>query len=504
MPSPLTNIALVTQSSWRFFFPDLVKQLKQSNDCAVHLYCASKLHADFYRDRNSDNVFATISVIEDNRSGSLPEIDDDQAVFEKARNFERLYGATINEICVADRHLGRGYALGGYYHPRSPISELSSYAQVVELVNQQFEYWEREIEDKNITLFINQKAESAVAIANAKGIPVRNPFESRHKNYHHWAIDGIQTNPAIEQEFNKIDEREFRATEALITAPPTGHMVARNMHTNLYSASGAIRLAIKHSKEQAYNYYKGNTAGQYYLTSKFKLGWRRWSDARKLRKLRLPKLADMADQPFVFFPLHVEPEVALQGQSPEYLVQLSAIVSLSRDLPAGYRLVVKEHLGAVGRRPRNFYDQIMELKNVIFMEMFELGKDIVQKAEIVATISGSAGLEAAVMGKPVIVFGRHNGYEFLPHVRLVDREVELKAIINEFLEARNADDPQAELTRRRDGERFIEAVKKASFDLGGYNHITGKGYNDDDISATIEALIASLALELSEPPAATA
>ena len=90
----------------------------------------------------------------------------------------------------------------------------------------------------------------------------------------------------------------------------------------------------------------------------------------------------------MFFPLHAEPESSLQVASPECLVQLSTITSLARDLPAGYYLAVKETYQTYGRRPSNFYDQIREFKNVVLLDMLELGLEVARRAEAVATITG--------------------------------------------------------------------------------------------------------------------
>ena len=66
--------------------------------------------------------------------------------------------------------------------------------------------------------------------------------------------------------------------------------------------------------------------------------------------------------------------------SPEYFYQLSCIAALSRDLPAGAILVVKETLAATGRRPRDFYAQIKEFKNVVMLDIRELGLEVVRAA----------------------------------------------------------------------------------------------------------------------------
>ena len=88
-------------------------------------------------------------------------------------------------------------------------------------------------------------------------------------------------------------------------------------------------------------------------------------------------------------------------------------------------LAVKDTYAAVGVRPDNFYDQIRAFKNVVLLDTMILGH-VIRQAELVATITGTAGFEAAVMGKPVISFGHHNIYNFLPHVRLITDERDLK------------------------------------------------------------------------------
>ena len=67
---------------------------------------------------------------------------------------------------------------------------------------------------------------------------------------------------------------------------------------------------------------------------------------------------------YVYFPLITEPEVALHGIARDFFFQLSALNLLSKELPSDYCIIVKEHLLAMGRRPRDFYKQILAHKNV--------------------------------------------------------------------------------------------------------------------------------------------
>ena len=172
---------------------------------------------------------------------------------------------------------------------------------------------------------------------------------------------------------------------------------------------------------------------------------------------------------------------------PQYFYQLSCIAALSRDLPAGVLLVVKETLAATGRRPRDFYEQIREFKNVEFLNIEELGLEVVRNAAAVATITGTGGFEAAVMGKPVISFGRHNLYNILEHVRVITDEAELKNELASVL-SNNFNKEKAKL----DGARYLAAVKAISFDMGEFSTINGKNFTPNNIQEAYKGLLDGL------------
>jgi hypothetical protein len=213
---------------------------------------------------------------------------------------------------------------------------------------------------------------------------------------------------------------------------------------------------------------------------------RRRADMLRLEALSRP-LSSLEGRRFVYYPLHTEPETALQTLSPEYFYQLSAIAALARDLPAGVMLAVKETYEAVGRRPADFYRQIAEFKNVVILDMLELGLEVVRKADAVATITGTGGFEGAVLGKPVISFGRHNQYNILAHVYTVTDETRLED------DLRRALDPGFDRAKaRRDGARFLEATKTISFDLAGFHHAAADSVEAGVLDAAYRSLIDGL------------
>ena len=493
MSDQFKSIALMAQPNWRHFFVDLATELKARYGAEVFLYCPSELAQAYYVSQNKDQIFADVLVAPQECPGEPPIVTDENAVIAQARENEKRLGETFNTFLVTNRHLGRGFAPGGFFHPRSPLSERTSLVETYAIYNQILAFWDREIQEKKLTLIINQKSPAVGAVARAHGVPIRNPYESHHKNLYHWGIDEKETNPAIEGAFHSIEKTDV---EVAVTAPPAGHAVARDVLLSRYALGGLLKSIYQMVREQAYNHYKGNNRqGMYYLKSKIRFVIRQWRDGRWLLKENSPKLSDLRNKTFVFFPLHVEPEIALQGKSPEFLVQTAAILSLARHLPADTLLVVKEHMSGAGRRPPGFYRQIRDLKNVVWLDVRELGLEVVRKATAVATISGSAGFEAAILGIPVLAFGRHNLFNFLPHVFEIREEEQLRGYLDKILgyEISKSD-------AVKDGALFLESVKSVSFDLDDYNHLTAEGFSNNSSIQAVDKLVQGL-LEDSVLPA---
>ena len=123
---------------------------------------------------------------------------------------------------------------------------------------------------------------------------------------------------------------------------------------------------------------------------------------------RIANVRELPKEPFVFFPLHYQPEAALLGAAPGYLDQLALVRLLSASLPAGFRLVVKDHPVTGGAHGPAFYRDARALKNVVLLDERLSGRAITraENCRLVATIGGTAGLEAMLFGKPVMMFGR--------------------------------------------------------------------------------------------------
>ena len=115
---------------------------------------------------------------------------------------------------------------------------------------------------------------------------------------------------------------------------------------------------------------------------------------------------DLPQLDYAFFPLHAEPEMQINVYNRRYLNQIEAVRAVAGNLPVGMKLLVKEHPWTVGRRPLGYYRKLLEIPNVMLVSPAIDSRPLILHARVMAMISGSIALEAAVIGKPVVTLGK--------------------------------------------------------------------------------------------------
>ena len=100
--------------------------------------------------------------------------------------------------------------------------------------------------------------------------------------------------------------------------------------------------------------------------------------------------------------------------------QLYVIELLAKNIPATHKLYVKEHPHMFGRRPADFNKNLSEIPNVKVIYPFSSAQDLIARASVVATITGTAGWESLIMGKPVLALGECFFSNFPSVVRCTD------------------------------------------------------------------------------------
>jgi hypothetical protein len=163
-------------------------------------------------------------------------------------------------------------------------------------------------------------------------------------------------------------------------------------------------------------------AGQPFRAARARLAETRW-------------LSDpLPDRPYVFYPLHMEPEAALSVHGSYFENQLEIVRNLARSLPAGWDLVVKDHPVMRGLRPLRYFRALQRIPKVRVLKLSTPSNQVVAGARVVATVSSSVGLEAALLGWPVIVFG-DAGWDHAPTARKIGVLSDLPALVRELADA---------------------------------------------------------------------
>jgi len=132
--------------------------------------------------------------------------------------------------------------------------------------------------------------------------------------------------------------------------------------------------------------------------------------ALRLARNRASKALDYFDRPvageqYVLYPIHLQPEASTLVQAPYYLDQAALIEDISKSLPVGYRLYVKEHVSNRGRRPLAFYKRLRDTFGVRLLGPDEDTWALIRDAAAVAVITGTVGWEGLLFGRPVVTFG---------------------------------------------------------------------------------------------------
>lgn len=189
--------------------------------------------------------------------------------------------------------------------------------------------------------------------------------------------------------------------------------------------------------------------------------------ARSLLSASYVPEARLAATRYTFFPLHTEPEVSLLVYGRPYVNQIEVVRALAMSLPADHVILVKEHPWMVGKRSMAYYRALLNIPRVLLVKPSLDARLLIQNAAMVAVITGSNALEAAIIGRPVLTFG-DCPYNALPRtmVRRVADPRNLAADVRDLL-----------CTYRRDDaalERYIAASYANSESIQLYSTLLGK------------------------------
>lgn len=147
------------------------------------------------------------------------------------------------------------------------------------------------------------------------------------------------------------------------------------------------------------------------------------------RQTRLYQDVDIEGD-FVYFPLHLQPEMTTSPLGGPYNDQILALECLRNVLPQHWKILIKEnpHQTFYQRGPW-FYQRVKSLPNVFWVSPETNTKSLILGSRFVATITGTAGYEALLAEKCALTFGRA-WYNTLPGIFSYTKDISLNAILS--------------------------------------------------------------------------
>jgi hypothetical protein len=287
----------------------------------------------------------------------------------------------------------------------APFVARATNAQQLHALAESVAFWEREIREKNLGLVMDGSKFMA-ATARALGVPYRRLTLARLETYCYWAVNEYFDHPGLEETYDALDhwpDAEIGGSYALAAQK---YEIERHIRSWSRIARALPESLLRHFYYKARGMEKGD---QVFLSDLVTSPFRIRNAQNHLARLATTELDDLAGKTFVYYPLQKEPEATIMQAAPECLNQHATILAVTRDLPAGVLLAIKENTSAIGRRTASFYEQITALKNVVLLRPDTSSIEAIKRATATVTIAGTASMEAAILGKPAPLASTLNG-----------------------------------------------------------------------------------------------
>ncbi len=215
----------------------------------------------------------------------------------------------------------------------------------------------------------------------------------------------VQLAPRARAELHALAEsslRQFeqRAIQApAYIAPPRS--LARTV-SKLPSRVASIVRVLRRGREREFAQFV-DMPGRYDVTAALR---QLWSSSRAHNAVeRADAVRTPPATPYVLFGLHMQPESTIDVWAPFYSNQMWVIELLSRSIPPSHRLLVKIHKSDISKYPQALLDRMRSFPGVELVRPFADSRLFIEQADLVIAIQGTMGLEAALLGRPVIMLG---------------------------------------------------------------------------------------------------
>ncbi len=504
------NILFLTQSRSLAVFYDVMSCLKESGRMSgAGFYIADSSFYNTFKKKRPDIDSGEYVLLKEwdilkQSAKCSPDIG-------LLKEYEERYGDPVLwNALLADRriYLGESTTIEQDYRSRFSHESMLAILQIsINQIEELFDYVRPDVVCGFICVTIGEYL--AYLIARERNIPFFNLRPTRIKNYFYAGESVHEPSPALENTYGTLlnggiteDVKQEASqyiqgvldTHAMYEGvTPTGGVVSKS-GPGMFSKSISVAMSIGTRVKRYCDYNIGELQhDNHYINDIRDIYIKRIKKPVRIKytdySIRNQYIGEheLGSTRYAFYPLHKEPEVTLLVYGRSFMNQIEVIRNIARSLPVGMKLIAKEHPASKGYRPLSYYKKILDIPNVLLSASEMQSRVLVQNAELVTIISGSVGLEALMMKKPVLHFG-NVPFSMLPDsmIRHATQPDNLATEINDLL--------SNYFYNEKSMIAYISAVMKMSVPVNFYTVLLGRsGVYAPDSNATYNEEIKRLA-----------
>lgn len=405
---------------WRNYFRDLATHLTREEGCALAVvsHAPEKHH---WRHLLADG----------HRHFTLPDLRKPQPFESTPDGRKRLEGristceklagkSATRTLLSAERDMGRGFSRDFFIWPDSPLGRWCrsdaenprlALLRLFDFLASIFDAFQPDVV---ITRSISEFSSLAAwFLAQERGIPVLScRFSKLASKKSFWTDDFHMYNTEADERFRQLETNGVQPDplyvsriDAFREQPQTVDYIQQNWKLLQDRTFGSQLRQLAQVFRENLRYYRTGRIGQRQSSVLDLTGFLLCRGLRsRLHAHFFQTLAEteLAPARYVYIALHKEPELMLNFESPLWHDQRNLVKYVASMLPAGFRLLVKEHRFNWGRRTAQYLRFLSGLPSVTLIHPFDDQFKYLKHASLVITDNGSTGWEGLLLRKPII------------------------------------------------------------------------------------------------------
>jgi hypothetical protein len=252
----------------------------------------------------------------------------------------------------------------------------------------------------------------AASLCGELGIPISVPVDCRTISGSVMCPDAHETLPEptsdtsvnIERARTLVAAYRERHSSAFVPPLPPGErgaILPRMIRPFRVRLSDFVQRSLKDPARFEWDFLKASVLNN--------MPWYRnhWYELRRKRARRWHDLKTLSELPekFIYYPLHFSPESSINTPAPYYIDQMRAVDAIRHAMPGDYTLIVKDHPHALLVRRKGLMDKIRRSSGVRVIHSGVSGRELILRAALTISVTGTSTLEAFLLGKPSLTMG---------------------------------------------------------------------------------------------------